>query len=82
MNNSRLNSTRLFKLNHFTDVRKTYLYIVVTNNLPGILDHRSIDEINTLPRILDRGTKSLTSTLVQLLQGLAVVIWRTVKKPY
>ena len=63
---SRLNSTGLFKLNHFMDVGKIYLYIVVTNNLPGILDHGSIDEINTLPRILDRGSKSLTSTLVRI----------------
>ena len=49
----------VIKLNHITDVRKTYLYIVVTNNLPGILDHGSIDEINTFPRILDRESMSV-----------------------
>ena len=47
--------------------QKTYLYIVVTSNLPGILDHGSIDEINTLPRILDHGPTDEINTLPRIL---------------
>ena len=96
--NSHLNSTGLIKLNHFTDIRKTYLYIVVTSNLPGILDHGSIDEINTLPRILDHGPTDEINTLPRILdrgsmslllapwfscsKDQHVVTWRTGTKPY